>query len=150
MPGLRDLRNGVDLLAVARHGDEARCGREIQIPDIVFDPLKMPDALTGSRIQRQHAVGEQIVADAVRAIEIERRGAGGCEDHPELGIDAEPRPGVGAAGDLVRVLGPGFVAEFAGPGDGVKDPALACPYERRRRGCGLANRAGSPAPCCRG
>jgi hypothetical protein len=37
----------------------------------------MPQAPAGARIERQQAVGEQVVAGAIAAVNVIRRGAGG-------------------------------------------------------------------------
>src|SRR5712664_864402 len=45
------LRYGIDFLSVTLHGDERRRGREVAVPKIVADSLKMPDSLARPRIQ---------------------------------------------------------------------------------------------------
>ena len=39
--------------------------RKIAIPQIVMHALKMPDALAGVGVEREQAIGEEIVAEAV-------------------------------------------------------------------------------------
>ena len=121
--GLGDLRDGIDVMPVPLHGDEAGGGGKIEVPGVVTDALEVPDAFAGAGVEGEHAVGEEVVSNAVGAVEIEGGRAGGGEDHAEFRIDGEAGPGVRAAGDLPGVFGPGFVAELAGPGDGVEDPA---------------------------
>jgi len=78
-------------------GDEAGRGGKIEVPDVMTNPLKMPDAAAGAGVEGEYAVGEKVVADAVGSIEIERCGAGGGEDHAEFRIDAQAGPGIGAS-----------------------------------------------------
>src|SRR5271169_5057247 len=82
----------------------------------------MPDAFSGGGIQRQQAVGEQVVAGAVGAVEIAGGAAGGDVDDAALEIDRHAGPVVGGAGVGPRVLGPGIVAELTGARDGVELP----------------------------
>jgi hypothetical protein len=117
-----DLGDGVDLLAVVLHGHEVGRGGQIAVPQIVVDGLKVPLALAGVRIEREEGVGEEVVAVAVAAVEIEGGGAGGHIDDAALRVEAHAGPGVGGAGVGVGFGGPGFIAEFAGLGDGVEDP----------------------------
>ena len=67
----RDLRDRIDAAAVPGDGDQIRRGGKVPVPDVVFDALEMPQALAGARVERQDAVGEQVVAVAVDAIEVE-------------------------------------------------------------------------------
>jgi hypothetical protein len=41
------LRHGRDLLTISPNSDQARLGRQVIIPDIVMNNLKMPDQFTG-------------------------------------------------------------------------------------------------------
>ena len=66
--------------------------------------------------------GEEVLADAVGAVVVEGRRAGGEVGDAALVVDAEFAPGVGAADVLPGVLRPGFVAEFAGVRHGVELP----------------------------
>src|SRR5262249_34696209 len=88
-----------------------------------FHCLKMPDALTGPRVEREDAIGKEIVAVARDAIEIERGRAGCRKYHAELRVDRDTGPRVGATGDLVCLRRPRFVSELAGFRNGMKDPA---------------------------
>ena len=120
---LGDLRDGVDFATVARHGDQCRRGGEVPVPQVVLYRLEMPETLSGFRIEREQRVGEQIVPDTVRAVEVECRRAGGGEHDAALLIDGDARPGVRATGDLPRIGRPRIVSELAGARDRVKDPA---------------------------
>ncbi len=111
------------------------------------DSLKMPDATTGSGIESQNAVGEEIVSNPIGAVKIERGRSRCREHHPELGVKAQPRPCVCSTRNFVSVLGPSIVTEFARERNRMKNPAeLARVYiERanvpRRTGQRLGNRA---------
>src|SRR5262249_2378302 len=122
-PGLRHLRDGLHRLAVAPDRHEIWRGREVEVPQIVVQALEVPDALAGARVEREHAVGEQVVAGTVRAVKVERRRTGRRESPGVLLIDRDAGPRVRAAGDLPRVLRPGVVAELAGPWNRVERPA---------------------------
>ena len=90
--GLRDLRDRVDRAPVARHRDERRRRGEVAVPEVVLHRLEMPDALARPRVEREQRVGEQVVADAVRAVEVERRRAGRGEDDRRAADRPSRRP----------------------------------------------------------
>src|SRR5206468_3614708 len=96
----RDLRDRVDLLAVAHDGDEIRRGGEVVVPDVVLDALEVPDAPARAGVEREDAVGKQVIAMAGDTVEIERRRTGGGKHHPELRVEGDAGPGVRAAGEL--------------------------------------------------
>ena len=139
--GLRDLRDGVHRPAIARHGHEHRRRGEIPIPEVVLHALEMPDALARPRVEREHGVGEQVVAEPVRAIKVERRRARRGEDHRAFCIDGHAGPRVRAAVDLVRLGQPRLVAEFARMRNRVKAPAQRAGLEVV--GADVAGRPGS-------
>src|SRR5258706_15881794 len=89
---------------------------------MVLDALEAPGALAGASMERKHEVGEQVVAMAVDAVEIERGGAGGGEDDAVLRVDRDAGPRVGAADQRMGVRRPGVVGEFAGLRDRMEDP----------------------------
>ena len=89
---LGDLGDGVHLAAVARHGHEARRGREIHVPDVVAYALEMPDALAGPRVECQDAVGVEVVAVTVGSVPVERRRSGCREDHARVRHQPSRRP----------------------------------------------------------
>ena len=120
---LRDLRDGLDALAVARHGHERGRGGKVPIPQVVADGLEMPESLARAGIECEQGVGEQVVTDAVRAVEVRRGGARRGEDDPALLIHGDARPCVGASRDLPRVRRPRVVAVFAGARDRMEYPA---------------------------
>ena len=77
------VRDCIHALAMTHDFDEGRRRRQSAIPQIVPQGFKMPDAFAGVRLQRQQAVGIQIAADAIRAVEIEGRRTGSVESPSE-------------------------------------------------------------------
>ncbi len=122
--GLGDLRDRVDTATLAHHGDQAGRRGEVPVPDIVADGLEVPHPITRACIERQHAVGKEVVAVTVGAVEVERCRSGRREHEPGRRVDGHAGPSVGAAGDLVGVGRPGVVAELARRRDGAKHPPL--------------------------
>jgi hypothetical protein len=88
----------------------------------VFDRLEMPDAFAGAGVERDHRVGEEIVAVPVAAVKIEGGRAGRYEDQSALDIDRRAAPRIRATAVVPGILRPGLVAEFSGPGHGVEAP----------------------------
>ena len=137
-PDLADLRDDVHRLAVVLHREQLGAGGRIVIPQIVMHELKMPEAFAGVKVEREQAVAEQIVAEAIAAVEIEGWRAEREIADAALLVDRELSPRIGAAGGLPRVGRPGVVAEFSRPRDRVKDPQqLAAPHGRDRLRPGL-------------
>ena len=64
--GLARVRDGVDLPAVVPHGDELRRRDVVEVPEVVMDGLEVPQPLAGLRVEREQAVGEEVLADAGR------------------------------------------------------------------------------------
>jgi hypothetical protein len=58
----------------------------------VLETLEMPDATARPGVERQHAVGEQIVAVPRDAVKIEGCRPGGGEHHAERRVDGDTRP----------------------------------------------------------
>src|SRR5215510_1034791 len=69
-----NLRNSVAPMTVVLHGNEIGINRQVVIPEIVAQCLKMPKAASGSGIQTDGAIGKQIVPFATAAPKI--RGGG--------------------------------------------------------------------------
>jgi len=144
---LRHLRDRLDRSAVPLHRDEVGRRGKVPVPHVVPDALEMPDALAGAGVERQHAVGEQVIAVAVDAVEIERRRAGGGEHHRVLLVHRDAGPGIRAADERVGVRRPCVVREFAGQRNRVEHPAeLACvDVERANVSRGTRQRLGNAA-----
>ena len=120
---LGDLRDGVDLAAAATQRDQIRGRRQVAIPNVVPHELKVPHALARLSFESEQRVGEQVVPDAVGAIVVVGRRAGGHKYQAALHVERQPRPVVRRAGVRPRVLRPGFVPELARPRHRVEGPA---------------------------
>ncbi len=67
---LGGLRHRIHVLAAAFHGNEGRRRRRVAIPDVVMDELEMPDPFARRSIERDQAIGKQIVSNSVCSIKI--------------------------------------------------------------------------------
>ncbi len=85
--------------------------------------LEMPEAFAGAGVQREQAVGEEVVADAIGAVKIKSGRAGGNVNDSANRIERHASPVVGGAAGFPGVTWPGFVAEFAKQRNGVERPA---------------------------
>ena len=94
----------------------------VVVPQVVMDVLEVPQPLARARIERQQAIGKEVRADAIGAVEVEGSRSGGEVGNRPLRIDRDLPPRVGAADVLPRVLGPRLVAELARVRDGVELP----------------------------
>src|SRR5438876_10267877 len=95
----------------------------------MVDHLEVPETLACIRLERQHAMGEPILADAIAAPMIVGRRARTRKYHPALQANRHAAPATGATHRLPRVGWQRFVAEFARVRDGVENPA---PLSRAR------------------
>ncbi len=73
----RNLRHGLDRIAVDFDIEEIWCGGIVVIPDAVVHHLKVPDALAGFDVDADQAFREQVVAEPVAPVEIVRSGSRG-------------------------------------------------------------------------
>ena len=119
---LAGLRHHVHRLAVVLHRQQLRRGGIVVIPNVVMDHLEMPQAFAGARVQRQQAVGEQIRAVAIDAVEIVLRARRWARRRCRASRRPTSRSNVGAAHGLPCILRPGVVSELAGMRNGVKGP----------------------------
>ena len=67
MSDFRDLRKGIQLLAVVLDRHEVRRTRDVIVPQIMMHDLEMPDALARVGSKRQHAIREEVLADTIAA-----------------------------------------------------------------------------------
>ena len=58
-------------MAAALDGEQNGWRRKVTVPNVVVNSLKMPETLAGARFNGDKAIGKQVVASTVRAIEIE-------------------------------------------------------------------------------
>lgn len=110
--GLVGLHHRLDGPAV--DDDVAEFGRAdiVVFPDVVMHHLEMPDALAGTRVDGDQAVGIHIVAGAVTA-EIRRGGSGeGNVDMAEFLVRRQAAPGTEVSRTAPGIVGPGVGAEF--------------------------------------
>ena len=120
--GLARMGHDIDFLAVVPDADELRRGDVVEIPEIVMHGLEVPQALAGLHVERQQAVGKEVLAGAIAAIEVGGGRPGRDVHDPALLVDRHLPPVVGAADVLVAVGRIGVVAELARPRDDVELP----------------------------
>src|SRR6266850_56858 len=110
---LRYLRDRLDLPSV--DGDIEKNGscRQIVIPDVVVDRLKVPDTFAGRRVQAYEAVCEQVLSRVSAAVRIAARLLQRQIDVPELVVGAERRPCIGEPREFPRVVVPRVAAVLA-------------------------------------
>ena len=82
----------------------------------------MPDALAGLGVEGHEALGEEVVAGAVAAVEVVGRRFNRQVDVAELQVRRHRRPDGGVAGVAPRVALPGLVPELTRERDRVEDP----------------------------
>src|SRR5207253_7477305 len=99
---LARLRDDVDVATVMPEGEQLRRLREVVIPQIVMDGLEVPQPLARPRIEGDDAVAEQVVADAVAAVEVEPRGAKRDVRDAARVVDRQLAPVVDAAAGRER------------------------------------------------
>src|ERR1700694_2017132 len=106
----------------------------------------MPDPLARPCVQGNQTISEEIVADAIGAVEIKRGGACWDIDNAPPGIERHPSPIVRGAAGLPSILRPSVIPKFTGMRDGVERPAQltgsnvvgANVAGRRRKSLGVA------------
>ena len=96
--------------------------RRVIIVEVVWRELKIPLELSSVGIKRKDRVAVEIVADAVATVVAGRGIARRPVKKIQLRIIAAGDPGRSTT-CLPRVAGPGFMAGFAGAGNGVEAPA---------------------------
>ena len=104
------------------HRCQLRRGSRIVVPDIVMHGLEMPQIFAGARIESEQAVGEQIVARAIAAIQFIFGGRDRKIRDAALLVDGDLTPHIHAAHVLVGVLWPRVVPEFALTRNRVEHP----------------------------
>ena len=89
-----------------------------------MDGLEVPQPLAGLRLEREDAVGKQILSDAIRAVEVVVGRSERDVDDAARFVDRHRAPVVHAADVLVGVLRPRVVAELARQRHRVELPFL--------------------------
>src|SRR5215469_12331794 len=84
--------------------------------------LEVPELFARRGVDSDEAVGIEIVAEAIAAVEIVRARAGGGKDDAALLIHGNAGPGIGAAGFQIRIFGPGVITLLAGIWDCMEGP----------------------------
>src|SRR5258705_11966179 len=116
------MRQSLDRLSIDRDVDQNRRTRDVHVLEAVMYELEMPLPLSGSQIDRNHALAEQARARTLGAEVIVRRELDRQVREIELFVRRNLAPYAGVAGVRPRIVQPGVVAEFAGTRDRVEDP----------------------------
>ena len=87
-----------------------------------MDELVVPATLAGFTVDGDDALGVQVVAEAMAAVEIVRRRADWQVGGSRFLVDCDHGPDVRVTAVAPRLVLPGFDAEFVVLGDGVEDP----------------------------
>ena len=101
--------------------------------------LEVPALFAGLAVDRDQALGVEVVAKAVTTVEVTRRCADRKIGETELFVDGDHRPHIGIAAVAPRLVLPGLRALLSLLGDGVKDPRQGAAlgvigaHEARRR-----------------
>ena len=120
---LAELRGGLDLAAVDLDIPENRRRHEVVVPETVADRLEMPLAFARLAVERNEALGEQVVPQPVAAVPVVGRRAEGQIDEPEVFVRGDQRPHVRVARVLPGIVLPGLVPELPRLRNRVEGPA---------------------------
>src|SRR5882724_8432781 len=119
---LGGLHEDVHHLPVMLNGGEVGRTGNIAIPEIMVNGLEIPFHFPRRCIEGQDAVGEEVHACPVAAIEIRGRRAGAEVDHAPFLIYGEAAPAIGGAEFFIGIFWPGVISEFSRLGYRVEDP----------------------------
>ena len=106
-----------------REVDQRRSGREVVVPEAVADSLEVPELLARFDVDRDEALGVEVVARAVATVEVVRRGADRQVDDAVLVVAGEHGPDVRVAGVAPGLVLPGLDALVTLLGHGAEHPA---------------------------
>ncbi len=125
MTRLGNLRQGINCFTIFFYSHQVRWSRQVAVPDVMTNGLVMPDALTGSGIQGQQAVGKKVGPMAIAAVKVKSCRACRYVHDPTRLIYRHAGPVVGTTHKLVssRVF-PALVAVLPGLRNGMKNPLL--------------------------
>src|SRR5262245_6839148 len=93
----RNLRDSFNVFAVDRDVAENGRSRQIVVPEVVMNSLKMPDSLARLSLDANEAVAEKIIAEAMTAVHVACRRRQGQVDVAQLFVCAEIGPGIDGA-----------------------------------------------------
>ena len=119
---LARLRNRLDLASVDGDVEQVAGGGEVVVPEAVMHGLEVPDPLAGLGIDRDDALGEQVVAGTHAAVPVVGRGSRGQIDVAKLLVDGHRAPDVRVAAVAPGLVVPSVGAELLALRDGVEDP----------------------------
>src|SRR5215212_3877481 len=120
--GLRRDRDDLDGSSVMTHGRQLRGRVVVHVPDVVVHHLEVPEPTTGARVEGKDAVGEEVVAVPVAAVEVVLPTAGRYVDDAAGLVDRKLAPVIGATDSGARGVGPRLGAELAGAWDRPERP----------------------------
>src|SRR5438874_12704982 len=92
------------------------------IPDSVMDQLKMPLACARFGVNSDDALGKEIVARSMTAVEVGGRRLDRQVNQSQFQVGRDLRPDAGIAVHVSRIVFPGVVTEFALFRNGVERP----------------------------
>ncbi len=131
--------------------DQRRRGGQIPVPDVVVHELVKPFQPPRQGVDGQERVGVEVLATAIRTVEIGRRGTGRRKEDPALLVHGHVRPDVRARSVLPALPFPCLDPRLARARNGVKGPQQssgACvppPDVAIQPGARLLFRVGAPS-----
>ena len=128
-PLLGQLREGGNDLAVFAPVEQNGLRRGVVVPQVVAHMLEMPAQFATVQVERNHAVGIEVVTRTVHAVIIRRGGAGGQVEQPMLLIDRHGRPDIGTAAAAA-----GMALQGVELPQGLTAEAVECHHGPARRG----------------
>ena len=120
MAGLTGTGDDVNFPAVLLNRDEIRRHADIEVPNVMAYILKVPPPFARRGIQRNDAIGEEIVPVPVDAHHVGPRRTKRDENHPAALIERDATPAVGSS---LRII-PRLSAEVRALRHGAEAPAL--------------------------
>ena len=104
-PLLAGLGYRVNAGTVALDRNQGGRGREIAVPDVVVDTLKVPDSSAGACIDGYQCIGKKIVADPVSSVKVKVTVSRLGQYDAPLVVERHARPIVGRAGAVHASFG---------------------------------------------
>src|SRR5205823_3280620 len=96
--------------------------RKVVVPDRVMRDLEVPLALSVLHVDGDQAIGEEIVAGTMTAVQVGRGILDRQVRQPGVFVDGNLRPHAGVAVDGPRIVLPAVAAELTRTGNGVEGP----------------------------
>ena len=120
---LARLHHGLDAPAVDRDLAERRRPYGVVLPDVVVHHLEVPHPLAGRGVERDEAVGEEVVPRPVPAIDHAGRRRERHVDVAQFLVGGQAAPGAEVARVGAGAVAPGVGAELSVARDDVERPA---------------------------